>query len=108
MLNQSSFEDSFYTFLHGKLIRWGFFSVFFFFLQAILLALTNKKEGKSVTNFLILTYTSITAKLTMSHVFSLLILNKLVWTHVNYKVNTNIPKLYNALQFAMAPIQKST
>lgn len=105
MLNQCNFEDYFYTFLHGKLTRWGVFSVFFLFLQSMLLALTNKRQNyHQFSN----TYTSTTAKLTMSHVFSLLILNKLVWTDVNYKVNTNIPKLYNALQFAMAPIQEST
>lgn len=44
----------------------------------------------------------------MSHVFSLLTLSKLVQTDVNYKLNTDMPKLYNAVQFAMAPIQEST
>jgi len=35
-------------------------------------------------------------------------LSKLLWINVNYKLNTDMPKLHDAVQFAMAPIQEST
>lgn len=100
MLNQCNCDNFFYT----ENAFSGISFSFFFFTGY----LTNKREGKIVIDFLILTYTPTTAKLMMSYVFSLLILNKLVWTDINYKLNTNISKLYNSLQFAMAPIQEST
>lgn len=44
----------------------------------------------------------------MPHIFPLLTWNKSVYTEINCKLNTDTSKRYDAVQFAVAPVQEST